>query len=120
MIVSAIGRRKGMPGNPEKRGRTNVSYQMGRRRLTKVPGYHSVLPRVFPMVWLGSAEDVGSCVNWLIESGSDGFAVTSHPSTLDGHIHLWLSVDCCESLVIASLIKKESVKISDLGRQERW
>jgi hypothetical protein len=109
-----------MPGNPGKQGRTSAAYQMGRRRLTKVPGYHSVLPRVFPMVWRGTLEDAGRCVNWLIESGSDGFAVTSHPSTLDGHVHLWLSVNCAESLVIASLIRQESLEISDLGRQERW
>lgn len=87
-----------MAGNPDKAGRTGREYQMGRRRYTKVPGYHSVLPRVFPFrVWT-STEHAHQLVNELQAVDRTGFALTEHASSIDGHVHLWLSQENAEYL----------------------
>lgn len=83
--------------------------QINRRRLTKVPGYSAFLPRVFPWVWVGSVEETANCVRWLLEGELQGFALTSHPGTLDGHVNLWLSVPCAESLIRGDLIRQSSL-----------
>lgn len=88
-----------MAGNPDKDGRKNPRYQMGRRRLTLTPGYHSVLPRVFPFRFRCSAESASHLIGCMMGSGYTGFCLTSHPSTVDGHVHLWLSAECAEFLV---------------------
>lgn len=87
-----------MPGNPNKEGRDNPQYQMGRRRYTKVPGYHSVLPRVFPFRYRTTQEQAVHLVCDLLDGEYTGFALTAHPSSFDGHMHLWLSVECAEYL----------------------
>lgn len=88
-----------MPGNPNKDGRRGPGYQMGRRRNTRVPGYHSVLPRVFPYRWKCTHEQAVYAICDMLDVGRDGFALTSHPTTKDGHVHLWLSAENAEYLV---------------------
>lgn len=88
-----------MVGNPEKEGRKNPIYQLGRRRHTKVPGYFGVLPRVFPYRYRCSLSSAHQLIDVLIAVDRDGFAVTSHPSTVDGHVHLWLSEENAAYLV---------------------
>lgn len=61
-----------------------------------MPGYHSVLPRVFPWrIWL-SKEQAENLIDTLLEVGHTGFALTEHPSSMDGHVHLWLSAENAE------------------------
>lgn len=88
-----------MPGNPDKEGRTNPEYQMGRRRYSKAPGYHGVLPRVFPYRVRCSYELAAYSISVLTDLERSGFALTSHPASSDGHVHLWLSEENAEYLV---------------------
>jgi len=88
-----------MVGNPDKDGRKGRTYQMGRRRFTSAPGYHSVLPRVFPFRWRCTQEQATHVIAVMLNVGRDGFALTSHPTTIDGHVHLWLSAENAEYLV---------------------
>lgn len=69
-----------------------------------MPGYHSVLPRVFPFrVWT-SSDHAYQMVNELMGVDRTGFAVTSHPSSLDGHVHLWLSEESAEFLTFLGIL----------------
>jgi hypothetical protein len=95
-----------MPGNPDKEGQTGPKYQMGRRRHSKVPGYHGVLPRVFPYRVRCSYELADNCIYVLTEMQKTGFALTSHPASSDGHVHLWLSEESAEYLVEFGFLSK--------------
>lgn len=100
-----------MAGNPNKIGRKNPTYQVGRRRHTTVPGYHSILPRVFPYRYRCDLAAAHQAIDVLIAVERDGFAVTSHPATIDGHVHLWLSEGNAEYLVeTVGLIRAESLE----------
>jgi hypothetical protein len=93
-----------MPGSPEIDPRKGAAYQMGRRRYTAAPGYGSVLPRVFPFRIRTSESHAARCINSMMDNGYTGFALTSHPSTVDGHVHLWLSNEMGEYLVRMDLV----------------
>lgn len=64
-----------------------------------MPGYHSVLPRVFPYRARVSREYAWTLIRELNDVHRDGYALTSHPSAADGHVHLWLSASNAEYLV---------------------
>lgn len=64
-----------------------------------MPGYHGILPRVFPFRRSCAIETADVIVNTLMREGLTGFAVTSHPSTLDGHVDVWLSTEAAQFLV---------------------
>ena len=91
-----------MAGNPSKAGQQNKTYQVDRRRYTRVPGYHSILPRAFPFKKDMSREDAEWLVGVVLDSGEldmTGIAVTSHPRTLDGHVTVWMSAEVAEALL---------------------
>lgn len=87
-----------MAGTPGKEGKSNPKYQMNRRRFTSAPGFHSYLPRVFAYKWRCSFESGETVIKALLEVGRTNFAFTTHPSTRDGHCHLWLTPDNAEYL----------------------
>lgn len=72
---------------------------MGRRRFTRAPGYHSVLPRVFPFKREISLEEASSLIVFLVQEEHTGYALSRHPSTLDGHVTFWMSNEIAEILV---------------------
>jgi hypothetical protein len=90
--------------NPEIDPRKGKAYQMGRRRFTAVPGYASVLPRVFPFRMRTSENHAAQCIQAMLDNGYTGFALTSHPSTVDGHVHLWVSSEMAEFLYRLDLV----------------
>lgn len=79
--------------------RKGAAYQIGRRRHTAVPGYAAILPRVFPFRIRTSELSATQCIQAMLENDYTGFALTSHPSTIDGHVHLWLSTEMADFLV---------------------
>lgn len=83
----------------ESEGGRFVNYQKDRRRYTRAPGYHAVMPRVFPFYKTISYDEMKILVRVLWREELTGFAVTSHPSSMDGSIRLWLSQECAEVLV---------------------
>jgi hypothetical protein len=86
-------------GNPNRgENERTAAYQMNRRRFSSTPGYHNVLPRVFPYRVKSSIEFANQLINFLTEVHRDGFALTSHPKSDDGHVHLWMSSENAEYL----------------------
>lgn len=90
--------------SPDIDPKKGAAYQMGRRRFTAVPGYASTLPRVFPFKIRLSLQHAQQCIEEMMEAEYAGFAVTSHPATTDGHVHLWVSVEMAEYLTFMDLV----------------
>lgn len=90
--------------------RKGAAYQMGRRRFTAVPGYASVLPRVFPFRIRTSEEHADLCIQAMLYNEYTGFALTSHPSSMDGHVHLWVSNEMAEFLNRMDMVPSGSME----------
>lgn len=99
-----------MVGSPKNEGRKNPKYQLDRRRFTKVPGYTAFLPRIFPYRWRCAPAEAYVAMDAMKEADRFGYAISAHPSSTDGHIHLWLSADNAEYLVDLGYISLGSLE----------
>lgn len=88
-----------------KNGQIRTKAQVDHRLHSKLPGYHSKLPDVFPYFWKGAVNDVAQLVQGLTEDaeelaeGSLWFAVTGHPKAMQSEVTLWLSADAAQYLL---------------------
>lgn len=104
----------------EAKKQEDLRAQMERRRYTTVPRYHGHLPKVFPYRYNCSMEEVEVVVSQLQSQGVNGYAVTSHPRSTDGHVTVWLSVECSQVLLDLGVFSEEKLVASDRiddGRQ---
>lgn len=99
-----------------KNGQIRTKAQVDHRLHSKLPGYHSKLPDVFPYFWKGSEEEVTDLVDMLTQELAEGsfwFAVTGHPKAMQSEVTLWLSADAAQYLL-------GSETISSVHQYERF